>query len=114
MAEPPNAYQTGAVFWELDKEQWELQREIMSYVFPNVTNTTTFEEIEQRRKELIEQVIQLNMIPMQVAVKPTWVMQEFQDRRLPITRETLTGILQDPLGINHFGFHTPLPRKKKP
>lgn len=114
MVEPPNAHQTGAVFWKLDREQWELQREIMSHIHSNITNTTTFEEAEQSRSKLFSQAAQLGMAIMQVAVKPTWVMQELQDRRLPITRETLTGILMDPIGINHFGFHTPLPRKKKP
>jgi hypothetical protein len=115
MDQQQNPCLSGILFWRAIPEEWELQRHILSLIAPDTANReTTIEQWNELEVETAKKARETGMLFLPMIMKPTWVCQELQARRLPITKTAITEIFDDPLGIDHFGFHTPLPRKKRP
>lgn len=112
-SEPIQPANQVVVFWEPSQQQWDMQQYILRFTSPDI-DSASFEryanQVEEHKTELRKKRIPY----FTFTTSPSWVMQELSDRRLPIHWKSVTEILLDPLGIDHFGFHTPLPRKSKP
>lgn len=115
MDQQQNPCISGILFWRAIPEEWELQRHILSLVAPESANReTTIEQWNDLEMDTTKKANDAGMAIIVMTTKPTWICQELQSRRMPITKASIAAIFSDPLGVDHFGFHTPLPQKRTP
>jgi hypothetical protein len=94
------------IIWLPRAEWWEQQRDLIisAKCVNGVTRKTTIEEY-RKIIDMCMEYFQQNDVPfMKVDMNPSWVKQELQATRKPMTRQEVAAILYDPIGIERIGF----------